>query len=161
MAHNSDVSKDKAENLFETAQIISENTHEIAAVSEEVAAESTKIGVNTDNLEGMLSGIQNLLKQFNTAIVPTDKLPKKTVRILEMSMLDNDFWYGVRKGALYAQKELEGKDAVIEYVPLNVPKDDLDELLINTIKSAMDRKRLSSNKKTSRSHRRQSELRML
>ena len=139
MAHNSDVSKDKAENLFETAQIISENTHEIAAVSEEVAAESTKIGVNTDNLEGMLSGIQNLLKQFNTAIVPTDKLPKKTVRILEMSMLDNDFWYGVRKGALYAQKELEGKDAVIEYVPLNVPKDDLDELLINTIKSAMDR----------------------
>ena len=139
MADNSDKSKTKAENLYETAQIISENTHEIAAVSEEVAAESTKIGVNTDNLEGMLSGIQGLLKQFNTAIVPTDKLPKKTVKIMEMSMLDNDFWYGVRKGALYAQKELDGKDALIEYVPLNVGKDELDGYVVDTIQSAIDR----------------------
>lgn len=139
MADNSDISKTKAENLYETAQIISENTHEIAAVSQEVAAESSKIGVNTDNLEGMLSGIQGLLKQFNTAIVPTDKLPKKTVKILEMSMLDNDFWYGVRKGALYAQKELEGKDALIEYVPLNVGKDELDGYVVDTIQSAIDR----------------------
>ncbi len=140
MADNSDESKTKAENLFETAQIISENTHEIAAVSEEVAAESTKIGVNTNNLEGMLSGIQNLLKQFNTAVVPVEKTSGKTVKILEMSMLDNDFWYGVRKGALYAQKELEGKNAVIEYVPLIVHgKESLDELVRSTVQSAIDR----------------------
>jgi len=139
MTDNSSKSKQKAENLYETAQSISENTHEIAAVSEEVAAESAKIGVNTDSLEGMLTGIQNLLKQFNTAIVPTDKKSNKRIKILAMSMLDNDFWYGVRKGALYAQKELAEKDALIEYVPLIPDKMSLDDLVCEVIQSAIER----------------------
>ena len=139
MTDNSDKSRDKAENLYETAQSISENTHEIAAVSEEVAAESSKIGVNTDALDGMLVGIQNLLKQFNTAIVPTEKTSNKRVKILAMSMLDNDFWYGVRKGALYAQKELANKDALIEYIPLIPDKIPLDDLVSQTVQSAIER----------------------
>ena len=56
-----------------------------------------------------------------------------------MSMLDNDFWYGVRKGALYAQKELADRDTLIEYVPLIPDKMPLDDLLVQTIKSAIDR----------------------
>lgn len=139
MTDNSDKSRDKAENLYETAQAISENTHEIAAVSEEVAAESSKIGENTDALEGMLTGIQNLLKQFNTAIVPTEHSGSRRVKILAMSMLDNDFWYGVRKGALYAQKELANKDAYIEYIPLIPDKIPLDDLVSQTVQSAIDR----------------------
>ena len=139
MSRNSDKSKMKAENLFETAEAISENTHEIAAVSEEVAAESVKIGANTENLDNMLTGIRNLLKQYNTAIVPTNRRSSKKVKILSMSMLDNDFWYSVRKGVLYAQKELEEYNAVVEYIPLVPGEFSLDEMVINAIKSAIDR----------------------
>ncbi|MCR5848507.1 MAG: substrate-binding domain-containing protein [Lachnospiraceae bacterium] len=139
MTDNTDKSRDLAETLYETAQSISENTHEIAAVSQEVAAESSKIGVNTEALNGMLSGIQNLLKQFNTAIVPTEKKSAKQVKILEMSMLDNDFWFGVRKGALYAQKELSDKNALIEYAPFVPNTIPLNDFLSETIQSCIDR----------------------
>ena len=54
-------------------------------------------------------------------------------------MLDNDFWYGVRKGALYAQKELANKDAYIEYIPLIPDKIPLDDLVSQTVQSAIDR----------------------
>lgn len=138
MTDNSDKSRDRAESLFDTAQVISENTHEIAAVSEEVAAESTRVGANTDELAGMLEGIRRLLKQFDTAVVPTEKVPYSTVKILVMSMLDNEFWYELRKGVLYAQKELEGKNVEVEYVTF-VNDDNLAESVGNAIQSAIDR----------------------
>ncbi|MBP5608802.1 MAG: substrate-binding domain-containing protein [Lachnospiraceae bacterium] len=139
MNDNSDKSRIKAENLFDTAEAISENTHEIAAVSEEVAAESIKIGTNTENLDNMLTGIRTLLKQYNTSIVPTTRHSSRQIKILSMSMLDNDFWYGVRKGVLYAQKELEDCKAVVEYVPIIPGELSLDEIVINAIRSAIDR----------------------
>lgn len=138
VADNSDNSKKKAESLFETAQAISESTHEIAGVSEEVSAESARINENTVALNGMLEGIQNLLKQFNTAIVPTEKQRSKRVKILALSRLDNDFWYGVRKGVFYAQKELAGKNVTIEYNPLLVDNDGLDQLVREVVQYAID-----------------------
>lgn len=139
MSDNSEKSKQTAEYLFDTTQSISENTHEIAAISEEVAAESTKIGENTEALKGMLFGIQNLLKQFNTAIVPTEKNPSKKLKIMAMSMLDNDFWYGVRRGAFYAQNELYGKNVEVEYIPLIPGEDGLEALVCNVVESAIER----------------------
>lgn len=140
MTDNLDESKVKAENLYDTAQSISDSTKGMAEVSEEVAEESRKIGENAEALDGMLSGIRNLLKQFNTAIVPTDVKPNKQIKILAMSMLDNDFWYGVRKGVLYSQKEIDSRYAMIEYVPL-IPREDmsLDDLQKVTVRSAIDR----------------------
>lgn len=139
MSDNSEKSKETAENLYETTQAISENTHEIAAISQEVAAESNKIGENTEALTGMLLGIQGLLKQFNTAIVPTEKNPANKVKILSMSMLDNDFWYGVRRGAFYAQNELYGKNVEVEYVPLIPGEEGLDAMVCNLVESAIER----------------------
>ena len=138
MTKNSDKSKSKAEQLYDTAEAISENTHEIAEVSEKVAAESAKIGSNTENLDNMLTGIRNLLKQYNTGIVPSNRRSSKKIKILSMSMLDNDFWYSVRKGVLYAQKELEEYGASVEYVPLIPGEIPLDDLLINTVKHAIN-----------------------
>ena len=139
MSDNLDKSKEQAQDLYETAQAISDSSHEMADVSEENAAESAKIGDNAEALNGMLAGIQNLLRQFNTAIVPTNKAPSKKVQILALSMLDNDFWYGVRKGVLYSQKELAGKNVTVEYVPLIPGELSLDDLLKQTIRSAIDR----------------------
>lgn len=118
MAQNTEDSKEKAESLYNASQAISENISEIAAVSQEVAAESHTLSENTDALIGMMSGIEHLISQFNTAIVPVQKKSARKVKIMSVSMLDNDFWYGVRRGALYAKKELEGVNAELTYIPL-------------------------------------------
>ncbi|MCQ2493501.1 MAG: substrate-binding domain-containing protein [Lachnospiraceae bacterium] len=138
MSDNSEKTKTSAEQLFDTTQAISDSTHEIAAISQEVAAESAKIGENTEALKGMLIGIQGLLKQFNTAIVPTDRTSSHKVKILTMSMLDNDFWQGVRRGALYSKNELIDKNAEVEYSPI-LPTEGLDEQVCRFIRSAIDR----------------------
>ena len=116
IANNSDLSKEKAANLYDASIAISENTREIAAASQETAAESSQIGANVDALGNMLTGIQNLLKQFSTAVVPIEKDRSKKVKIAVMSMLDNDFWYGVRRGIYYAQKELSDRNAEVDYM---------------------------------------------
>lgn len=138
MNDNSDGLKFKANELYSTSESISESTHEIAGASQEVSAEGARINQNTNDLSGMLVGIQNLLKQFNTAITPVRNSSPKPLKFLSMSMLDNDFWYGVRKGVLYAQKELEGKNITVEYVPLIPGEISLDELSRNTIMKAIE-----------------------
>lgn len=139
MAGNSVETKRKATMLFDTSQSISESTHEIAAVSEEVAAESNKIAMHTEKLGGMLMGIQGLLGQFNTAVVPSKSKRSKQVKIMLMSMYDNDFWYGVGRGANYAIKELVSVGGIAEYVPLTASGDNLDQMVVDTIDSAVER----------------------
>lgn len=118
MANNTVETKDKATRLFDTSQAISESTSEMAAVSQEVAAESNQIAAHTEKLGNMLKGIQGLLGQYNTAIVPTTKKRSKPVKLMLFSMYDNEFWYGVGRGANYAAKELEAVGGVAEYVPI-------------------------------------------
>lgn len=139
MTENSDKSRTKAENLYETSQAISENTHEIAAVSQQVAAESSKIGENTEALNGMLEGIQNLLKQFDTAILPVSGMSPRRLKIVSMSMFDHEFWYSVRKGTLYAQKELQGRNVDVEYYPITATGDAQDEYVRELIRDCIDR----------------------
>ncbi len=139
MADNTIETKRKATKLFDTSQAISESTHEIAAVSEEVAAESNKIAMHTEKLGGMLMGIQGLLGQFNTAVVPSKPKRNKPVKILLMSMYDNEFWYGVGRGANYAIKELASIGGIAEYMPLTFSGDELDAFVEQTIYGAVER----------------------
>ncbi len=118
MANNTVETKNKATRLFDTSQAISESTSEMAAVSQEVAAESNEISAHTEKLGNMLKGIQGLLGQYNTAIVPTTKKKSKPVKLMLFSMHDNEFWYGVGRGANYAAKELEAVGGVAEFVPI-------------------------------------------
>ena len=118
MAENTAASKDKATRLFDTSRVISDNTSEIAAVSQEVAAESNEIASHTEKLGKMLSSIQGLLSQYHTAIVPSASKKAKQVKIMLLSMYDNEFWYGVGRGANYAAKELELVGGKAEFVPI-------------------------------------------
>ncbi|MBR3768984.1 MAG: substrate-binding domain-containing protein [Lachnospiraceae bacterium] len=140
MANNTAETRNKATQLFDTSQAISENTCEIAAVSEEVAAESNEIASHTEKLGSMLKGIQGLLGQYNTAIVPSPAKRSKPVKIMLLSMYDNEFWYGVGRGANYAAKELEAVGSVAEFVPIIPTEDnDLETQVITAIKSAIQR----------------------
>lgn len=126
MAANSEQSKIMADDLYESAQMINEKTGDMAAVSQEVAAEAIHIGENTKALNGMLQGIQKLLKRFSTGTVPTSQRPSRTVKIAMLSMYDNDFWYGVKRGGNYAITEMMGLNAKIEFIPI-MPQEDSRE----------------------------------
>jgi len=121
---NSLVSKEKAELVYSSSGVISDSTRDIAAVSQETTAESAQISENVNSLDEMLVGIRNLIKQFHTGIQPTEKNRSTKVRIVFFSKLDNPFWYAIRRGVLYAQKELVGNNVDITYIPY---KDDIEE----------------------------------
>lgn len=143
IADNSEYTKRMADNLYEGAQLINEKTGDMSAVSQEVAAEGIHIGENTQALSGMLTGIQKLLKRFNTGTVPTDKNPNKTIKIAMFSMYDNDFWYGVKRGFNYAMTELAGKNVELEFIAV-VPQPDktqeqfISENIMRLLKSGVD-----------------------
>lgn len=137
MANNTAETKSKATKLFETSQAISENTSDIAAVSEEVAAESNEIASHTEKLGSMLKSIQGLLGQYNTAIVPSASKKARPVKIMLLSMYDNEFWHGVGRGASYAAKELEAVGGIGEFVPI-LPNRDMNEQIIEAIERAMN-----------------------
>ncbi len=118
MADNTMETKNKATMLFETSRVINESTSEIAAVSQEVAAESNEIASHTEKLGNMLTSIQGLLSQYHTAIVPSVSKKSKPVKIMLLGMYDNEFWYGVGRGANYAAKELAMVGGVAEFIPI-------------------------------------------
>ncbi len=124
IADNSDVSKEKAENVIVASEAISDSTCDILAISEETSADSVQMSQNVASLEDMLVTIRNLIKQFKTGVVPTNKNRSTKVKIVVFSKLDNFFWYSIRRGVQYAQKELADNKVDIIYVPY---KDDIEE----------------------------------
>ena len=118
MEDNSDHSKDIAEQLYDTSRDINDMTTEIAGISQEVAAEATQIGSNSEALNDMIDGIQRLLLRFDTGVLPVKDRPNKIVKIAILSMHDNDFWFGVKRGADYASRELTKAKAEVRYIPL-------------------------------------------
>ncbi|MCR4866950.1 MAG: substrate-binding domain-containing protein [Lachnospiraceae bacterium] len=135
MEGNSEQSKTIATQLYEAAHDINEMTGEIASISQEVSAEATQIGDNTVALDGMLTGIQRLLRRFDTGVLPTRNKPSKEIKIAMLSMYDNDFWYGVKRGANYALKELAELNAKVKFVPLIAGDTDFDEMVRGNIRS--------------------------
>ena len=135
---NSSDSRTIATDLFEASQLISSSTHEMAAATEETAAESSQIGMNVDELGNMLTGIQNLLKQFHTAVVPVNQNSSRPLKFAFISLLDNDFWYGVRRGVYYAQKELADKNITIDFTSYVDSGKSLDEKVIKKVRECID-----------------------
>lgn len=124
IADNSDISKGKAENVISASETISESTCDILAISEETSADSVQMSENVASLENMLVVIRGLIKQFRTGVVPTSKNRANTVKIVVFSKLDSFFWYSIRRGVQYAQRELKDNNVDIIYVPY---KDDIEE----------------------------------
>lgn len=139
LTENTNISQDKAQNLYETSEAISDSTNDIASISQVVSAESNKIGENAQTLESMLMSLQRLLVQFNTAVVPVKKDSPKRLKFLVISMLDNPFWYGVRNGVYYAMTELSDYNVDIDYVPIE-DNTILGDIVIEALHRAIDNK---------------------
>jgi len=143
VADNSEDSRMMAQKLYKTSEAISERTESIAGESNKVSEQSKMIDGYAGELGGMLKGIQRLLGGFNTAITPTKTRPisGKKIRILAISMLDNDFWYGVRRGVNYAVTEMSELPAEIIYegiVPYEGWGDDLAKKINALVDEGLD-----------------------
>nr|MCR5520442.1 sugar ABC transporter substrate-binding protein [Lachnospiraceae bacterium] len=111
--------------------------------SDKVSLQSKQIDEYAGELGGMLKGIQRLLVGFNTAVIPTAKRPagSRKIRILAISMLDNDFWYGVRRGVNYAITEMSELPAEVIYegiVPYEGWGDDLARKINDLVDEGLD-----------------------
>ena len=115
IADNSDKSRIKAENVFAASEAISDSTRHIAAISQENSSDSANMSNNVQLLENMLMRINSIINQFNTGLKPVNKSRAKKVKIAFFSPLDNFFWYGIRSGVNYAQKELADRNVEITY----------------------------------------------
>ncbi len=138
MEDNFQRSKDIADQMYETAKDINESTEDIAAASQEVTAEATQIGENTAALDDMLKGIRKLIGRFDTGVMPENNRSGKEIKIGMLSMNDNDFWWGVKRGANYAVKELAAFKTRVTFMPIN-PGDDGDKVR-GYIQSFIDQK---------------------
>lgn len=112
---NSVVTKNRAEQAYYTSEEITSGTQEISQVSEQTSEVSQNIIDNAGNLNQMLSGLEQLLRRFTTSVEPVKKKAAKKIRIGVFCIDDNDFWHGVRRGTVYAKKELESQGAIVRY----------------------------------------------
>ncbi|MBR4732731.1 MAG: substrate-binding domain-containing protein [Lachnospiraceae bacterium] len=112
---NSVVTKNRAAQAYYTSEEITSGTQEISQVSEQTSEVSQNIIDNAGNLNQMLSDLEQLLRQFTTAVEPVKKKAAKKIRIGVFCIDDNDFWHAVRRGTVYAKKELESHGAIVRY----------------------------------------------
>jgi len=125
----------KSQELYKISEDISNKTNEVSAVTQEELEELQKINISTSALNHMLEGFEVLIERFNTSVVPVEADSEKQLRIAFISPLDNEFWEVIRKGVLYAKKELAKKNVIIDYYGI---KEDVGPELRRLVKEAID-----------------------
>jgi len=105
----------KSQQLYVASEDISNKTKEVSVVTQDELIELQNISTSASSLQNMLTGIEILIQRFNTSVVPVETDSKSQLHIAFISPLDNDYWYAVRKGVLYAKKELSNKNAIIDF----------------------------------------------
>lgn len=115
ISQNSNLSRAKAENIYNASEVISGSTQDISSVSQETTAVSLTITENVHSLERLLLSISQVLRQFPNELQPVAGNPVKRLKIGFFSMLDNYFWYSIKRGVNYAQKVLADKNVDIVY----------------------------------------------
>lgn len=117
ITNNSQVTRERADQAYQASATITAGTQEISQISVLTSENSKKISEHVNALDSMLVNIQTLLKQFTTSVEPVPAKPGKHIKIGVLCILDNDFWYSVRRGIIYAQKELEAYNCEVRYMP--------------------------------------------
>ena len=107
--------KEKSKYFLNVSDNISSASTEVAAVTQEEVANTEVISKNILSLKDMLFEIEKLVRRFKTSVIPVDKVSEKRLKIVFLSPLDHEFWYGVRQGVMYAKKELAEKNVDVEY----------------------------------------------
>ena len=108
--------KEKSQYFLNVSNNISSASTEVAAVTEQEVSNTEIVSKNILTLKDMLYEIEKLVRRFKTSVTPVEKVSEKSLRIVFLSPLDHEFWFGVRQGVMYAKKELAVKNAHVEYL---------------------------------------------
>jgi len=125
----------ESEELYNISEDISKETIEVSAVTQTELDELQNINESTLNLKIMLNKLERLAGIFNISVLPVKEDSKKQLRIVFVSPLDNDFWHIIRKGVLYAKRELSEKNVVIDYYGF---EDNVGDQIKQTVKDAIE-----------------------
>jgi len=126
---------EKSQELYKISEDISNKTNEVSAVTQEELEELQKIHISSSSLSHMLEGFEILIEKFNTSVVPVDADSDRQLRIAFICPLDNEFWFVIRKGVLYAKKELAKKNVAIDFYGI---EEDVGPQLRRLVKEAID-----------------------
>lgn len=107
--------KEKGMVLQVASDEISSSTQDVAAVTEEVLAGLEGINTQAFALNNMLSKIRNLVKRFNTSVLPVEQISSKPIKLACLSFANNEFWDAIQRGVIYAKKELEEKNTTVDF----------------------------------------------
>jgi methyl-accepting chemotaxis protein len=124
----------ESEELYNISENISKKTIEVSAVTQTELDELQNINNNTSNLKIMLRNVERLAGRFSISIVPVKEKAKKQLRIVFISPLDNEFWHVIRKGVLYAKRELSEKNVIIDYYGF---EENVGDQIKETVKEAI------------------------
>ena len=125
----------KSQQLYEISEDISNKTNEVSVVTQEELGELQKINISTSALNNMLTGFEDLIERFNTSIVPIKTDNKIPLRIAFICPLDNEYWFVVRKGVLYAEKELAKRNVKLDFYGI---EQDVGPKIREALKEAID-----------------------
>lgn len=132
-----------AKGVLKTSNLITDNSQEAAAVTEESLAEIMHIESNVNNLAEMTEGITSLIQRFNTSILPVDKKSSRKLYIKVASPCDNPFWEKVKRGVNYAGRELEKYNVDVEFVNFEATEENpVDKQIARHLEKALRNNKL-------------------
>lgn len=107
------------EKINHISEDVSQSTEDSVAVIEEELAEFQQINSSMSMLQSLLLKIENLTTKFELDIKPSQKIPKKTLKIVAVMPNFGDVWEIMRFGVLYACKILKLKNTDIRIISVN------------------------------------------
>jgi methyl-accepting chemotaxis protein len=107
-----------SQNLHDSSAVVSRGTEEVAAVSEELFAQFEEINTIVTSLDNLIDKLEKSAAIFNTGIKPVAAISSKPLKIaiLMSGSTTSEFWRVLGQGALYAKKELSGKNAAVKII---------------------------------------------
>lgn len=125
----------ESEQLYKISEDISSKTIDVSAVTQTELDGLQKINESTLDLKIMLTNVERLAGRFNVSVLPVKKESTKQLRIAFITPLDNEFWHVIRKGVLYAKRELSEKNVIIDYYGF---EEDVGDQIKKTVKDAIE-----------------------
>lgn len=89
-------------------------------------------------LDKIAGEVHKVTARAGVMSVPMENYAGRKYNIVYMAMLDNEFWQRVRRGALYAKRELHKLGTEVTYVPLIPDEPDWEDVARQTLEDAIN-----------------------
>ena len=102
-----------SDKVMDATVSVSNDTVEVAAVSQEEAAEFQNIGSNVSSLSDLVGRIEKSTGKFRNEVEPCDNKSNKPFKIIAIAADQTGIWTQIYEGMKYAQRELKRKNVEV------------------------------------------------